>query len=369
MRSVQTIVCGIDGKPIANATVVLYKPVGIFHTDDGGSVVVPLEEAQTDVCVKVQDIAGYKTYLQSLLIPPRNVILGVGTPVGPSDIALPPLNPPSPPHLVPQVNAGFCNLHDSKGRPIFSPYFPCLPAEDQADWMARWAAANFTHAAIMLDDPVYPENLPQYGTEYPAPHFVPTSAQFAAAATTLLTAGLTPIVFCTTGEYPSDLTSFEQKIREYCLPFAADAIFVEGWEPYWTNDQHAALYAILRRVLGPSAILALHLPSNYVHNGGGQADWDTAFAEVNVFLMELSPASNMADAASQEPGWLQCITRGIVPTPGVPFYIGGRTGCVFEQVAYYQIRGEITDTDIDQIMAWDRAQGVQWLGNMNGATG
>ncbi len=370
MRSVQTIVCGIDGKPIPNATVVLYKPVGIFHTDDGGSVVVPLEEAQTDVCVKVQDIAGYKTYLQSLLIPPRNVILGVGTPVGPSDIALPPLNPPSPPHDRRNVRAGFCNLHDSKGRPIFSPYFPCLPVEDQDDWMARWLHAGMTHAAIMIDDPVYPEVLPQYGTEYPAPHFAPTSAQFAAAATTLLTAGFTPIVFCTTGEYPSDLAAFEARLSEYCLPFAADAVFVEGWEMYATADQFRALYASMRKILGPSAILALHLPQGYVDDGAGDADWrdDGAFAEVDVFLMQLSPPYSAADIPRMAPGWLQDIQR-VIPTPGVDYRFRNRTRpvtpVVFEMVAYPQIRGYITDTDIDIVMAWVQAQGIELLGNAN----
>ena len=83
--------------------------------------------------------------------------------------------------------------------------------------------------------------------------------------------------------------------------------------------------------------------------------------------MELAPASNMAEAASMEAGWQQCICRVLLGT-GCPFYLGGRvrTVAVFEQVAYYQIREDITDADIDSIMSWDLSQGILWLGNANG---
>lgn len=285
----------------------------------------------------------------------------------------------APTHNLREVRAGFCNNHDSRiiapssqGRPIFSPYFPCLPPEEQDEWISIWLAAKFTHQVVMIDDPTYPEVLPQYGTFWPGPSFAPTTAQFSSALTRLLTAGFTPIVFATTGEFPADMSlfgQFEQKIRSYLLPFANQIITCSGWEPYWTRDQWQQMFDLLRRVLGPDAILAVHLPANYADGTGDPLDWTTCFAEVDVFLLQLDPPYNAGQIATMGAGWSQVLCRALGQA-GCPNYMAGRTRpitiCVFEHVAYPQIRGWITDVDIDTVMAWDTAQGVRWLGNSNG---
>lgn len=378
-RGVGIILKDATGQPIANATVAFYERTGVYQTGPDGSVVVaavPVED--TDICVKVVNVPGYQPYLQSPLIPGRDVNVCIGFQGAPSDVTLPPLNPNVPPHAIRTVQAGFCNRHDSvvvapstQGRPIFSPYFVCLPPDQQQEWIAIWQAAGMRHVPIMIDDPVYPEGLPQYGgAEYPAPHFAPTVAQFQAACTVLLANGFTPIVFTTTGAVPTDWAAYQSRVQQYCGPFAHQIIAVEGWEPYATNDQFSAWFAAMRAALGPDAILGLHLPSNYIDNGNGDADWTDSgpFAEVDVFLMELAPPQSAADIATMGAGWLQCIQR-VIQTPGVDYRFGNRTRpvtpVVFEQVAYYQIREQISDADIDTVMAWDQQQRVQWLGNAN----
>ena len=279
----------------------------------------------------------------------------------------------SPAHDLRHVQTGFCNLHDSQGRPIFSPYFPCLPPEEQDEWIALWQAAKFSHQVVMIDDPTYPEGLPQYGGAfYPAPAFAPSPAQFVSAGLKLLANGITPIVFCTTGAFPADMSlfgQFEQRIRSYCLPFVGQAIFNAEWEAYWSRDQWQQMFDLLRRVLGPDAILAVHLPANYADGTGDPSDWTTCFSEVDVFLLQLDPPGAAANLPPMLAGWQQVVCR-VLGQSGCPNYMAGRTRpitvCLLEDNAYYYIRADATDADMDACVTAGRNLGLTLFGNANG---
>ena len=273
------------------------------------------------------------------------------------------------------VQADFCNLTDSKGRVMFTPFLFSLMAmgdvDSANDWLAKMKAAGDTHIVI---SPAY-----AYANDGGFTYSIPGAdfhdgaqgknniggigvwgnlAQFRNYVEVLIRSGFYPVIMMNAdgqtggsgGIYgydwfvkggASNLVSVlkqEPDLTPYVL-------FVPGWELIGpggdhTPDQIQKEMVALRKAVGPGRQIGIEFGQGYIHVGGGDRDWyQSGLIEADAFLVEFNqPLDRNIEGLTQ-------IADRVLAGRAGPYYFakarprGKMSVVAFEYDAYDAIRG------------------------------
>lgn len=263
-RQVAIIVADKDGNRIVGATVATYQVVNVQQTGPDGVVHVPLDDSVTDVSIKVQGVPNYEFYLQgqNLLLPARNVNVGIGVPVGPTDVQLPPLVPSQPPVTLREWRANMCGIRVPGLPPVpggasdaslfLSWFYHLYGPSDRAVIRAAMKArpSKMTHWLLSWSD---------------ARRAGLSAADLVALAQELMAAGFAPAIMLT-GKYDTSDWTVQQILDNALavLPvFIAGGIkiYSVGWElNSWLSPAELRQYidAMAPVVVGAECLLYVH---------------------------------------------------------------------------------------------------------------
>ena len=156
---------------------------------------------------------------------------------------------------VTDVRANFCNLRDSRGRVVFTPFIASLPPVERAEWYRILRDAGSTHIVLA----------PRYryeGSTIPGRDMRRTPAAFRAVLEEALRTpsadgkGFRPIVMWadTPDEIDRDWPGLMGAVRD----LGDRIICVPSWEPAWRAADIARAIVRMRGLLGPDAHLFFH---------------------------------------------------------------------------------------------------------------
>lgn len=229
LRQVHIVVHGADGQPLPNATVAWYERTEVLTTKADGSVDVFADSSITDVSIKVLHPA-YQPYLQdpTKLLPPTNVNVGIGVPVGPTDVQFQPLVPLAPPVDLRAWNGNICGVRVPGLPPVpggavdaslvLSWFYSRYDAASRAAIRDAWRSRGETHVLLS-----WPDDRAVGQSE----------AQFVATCQELMGAGFAPCVMWYSKDYdPPDVAAILQGLVTI-LPATVNAgvkLHCIGWE-------------------------------------------------------------------------------------------------------------------------------------------
>lgn len=238
--------------------------------------------------------------------PDPGVPSGGGVTSAPSDWTSPPI-----PTGLRHIKAGFCNETDSTGMVVFDPAYCGLAGPKRSEWLARKVSAGYTHFILA---PIF--SYPVGGM--PTFDLSGAPATFRGYINEVTGAGLTPIIFLSTG----DGGSFETAVGHLdgsgnltpdgywtsFIPALADltpqCLWVPGWELVrggWTSLQFSVGVQRMATLLQPNALMYAHLSaergsfaSNPVEpndpwQGNEQGCWKSAGGELLTGLLYQAP--------------------------------------------------------------------------------
>jgi hypothetical protein len=165
------------------------------------------------------------------------------------------------------IRASFCNLHDAKGRVIFTAFYPALPDDERRDWLDRLVADGSTHVAISA-------KAGYTGSPIPAFNLLDQPQRLAAIVREILSTrgangkALTPILFLDEGEagFRDRIRKFWPGIRAALGDDVAHVLVVPGWELVRASDATSADYSVALTLLHD-----LGFPHIWAHLSPGRA--------------------------------------------------------------------------------------------------
>jgi hypothetical protein len=322
---------------------------------------------------------------------------------------------PSPPtrDVVVNVRADFGNLRDKKDRPMFTPFILSLMDDcdkgdadscaDVEDWIGRLKAEGDTHIAVGLTQD-YAENL-GWAPRYPI-HGIDLTKRVSTLKTylqRLIRRGFIPILFMGCDGHASDpgggyndpvgwsyglpwcqahLGSIIGELRGGGRDLAPYILWIGGWDgcfPDWSPDQTNQFHTFLRFLVGPAGNIATEFGNNYIHMGGGGADWyQNGLNEVDVFLMEFPTDifdPNVRCGIEQVAARMLGPAKTFTPNPSCdsanpPFYLGAPRSprgplvvVAWEYAAYRATRKQTDPANARQQGDYLYSLGFRRLGN------
>jgi hypothetical protein len=180
---------------------------------------------------------------------------------------------------VTDVLANFCNLRDSNGRVIFTPFLASLPYGERAEWYRIQREAGSTHVVLA----------PRYrypGSPIPGRDLRRDPAAFRAVLEEALRTpsadghGFRPIVMW--ADTPDEIDRDWPRLMSAVRDLAGRFISVPAWEPTWRAADIARAMVRMRELLGPEAHIFFHpLPgrasgASDVGEDDGAAFWSSA---------------------------------------------------------------------------------------------
>jgi hypothetical protein len=269
-----------------------------------------------------------------------------------------------------QIRANFCNLHDSRGRVIFTPYITGLPDAERAEWYRRLVTAGSTHVVLTPGDPgggQYP------GSPITQPKLLddpPAFRRFVDEA--LATRGadgkaLTPIIIIDEGGrdprtridryWPAFIRSLQDVLDDVIVVPGWELIGASHWAPgdiaYALQQLHALGVRHLWVHLGPERWGMAEPGANGPWNGSDAASWTSHGGEhVEGFLYQsraLSDADDINCDAQNAACWRHRLAYGLERMGK------GKQGwrqmpiAYFEGAAYYYYRGKLSDEHVRDV--------------------
>jgi hypothetical protein len=383
----RVIVCGKDGQPVANATVVIYSPpFGVYRTDSTGGV--NIGDPETDTIIKVQDIPDYQTTIFTTLLLKGDGNICIGTPVGgPNDVYLGVLKPnfPDAPtrEQVLGVNLTFQGLTVTTNQYGVLPWFEAALAwltydDRQRVYDAKHKVGD-THCIIQFPfGDLYPEPNQPYN-QFPPLDWTNNYLNLLNLGIEVIEHGFYPIIF--PDERQDESLAQMQQIIKTLKDIVPYCIFMTGWDGvfYGWEPSHVVIpkWAATMRAINPNVYLGIehnqgHIPlgeggDDYLPNGN-MKDFDVVFGEYDGWLPSNSPGDEV---------W-QILGRMIRPynrppdqpqgdDPNPPFYLvdsdrGPRYYCTFEFDEYRWVRNGVSASQISDERNYLKACGSKYTG-------
>lgn len=201
--------------------------------------------------------------------------------------------------------ASFCTHNDRRGRPVFDVFYPSLPPDERREWLEDKAALGLTHIVLCrkYGYPRYTDWMKkQFGVTWEG-RDVPQD-EFQALLREVLDAGFFPIVWLPFDEDQAGMNAiYDGRMEAELLALVPLAHRLGGvvpaWETpgAWRSKANIDASLLMRRILGPAAVLVLHGRDNERFTGaswpveaddpahGDEAGW-WRLTEYDVFFWE-----------------------------------------------------------------------------------
>lgn len=304
------------------------------------------------------------------------------------------------------VQGNFCNLHDSKGRVIFTPFIMSLPKEEREDWYRILKAARSTHITLAVtyfyhsSENIYPIEGRDWRSDLHGwVELVWEAIDYGFIPDIALTQG--------DGDYLNDPNSDTRWFMNNGVALMT-AIRAAGedltewcyWRYGWEPDPPSCIDCIpkLREACGPTAVICLHLQVDYVDpSGEGNAFWMNPRiieAKVDIFAFQckechpdhyddygqplwensaIQSADRMFKTGTSMPGakghkYFDKPSNSVKEHPGAalgPFYMGPSNPTIlfYECQAYHYIRHHFGDDYVQKVSHRAKEFGFTLFGN------